>query len=62
MFSIVTGHVKPKYKNINRVVEIDLNSNSVTTTLVSVEFNEDLDTDTEISTYSNFVSIKNVDQ
>lgn len=52
----------PKYKNINRVVEIDLNSNSVTTTLVSVEFNEDLDTDTEISTYSDFVPIKNVDQ
>ena len=53
---------KPKYKNINRVVEIDLNSNSVTTTLVSVEFNEDLDTDTEISTYSDFVPIENVDQ
>ena len=53
---------KPKYKNINRVVEIDLNSNSVTTTLVSVEFNEDVDVDTEISTYSDFVSIKNVDQ
>lgn len=50
---------KPKYKNINRVVEIDLNSNSVTTTLVSVEFNEDVDSD--ISTYSDFVSIQKED-
>ena len=45
----------PKYKNINRVVEMDLNSNSVTTTLVSVEFNKDVDSG--ISTYCEFSPI-----
>lgn len=46
----------PKYKNINRVVEMDLNSNSVTTTLVSVEFNKDVDTG--ISIYCGYYPIK----
>ena len=50
----------PKYKNINRVVEMDLNSNSVTTTLVSVEFNKD--ENTGISTYCNYSPIYPAEQ
>lgn len=52
-----TDSNNPKYKNINRVVEIDLANNQITEVPINTEVSFTKDETNEISVYSDYVSI-----